>query len=70
MTVGECEAETPRPRSRVTISWFAKRLVLGILILVISIGGLAWLLHAAIDPVPATAPESLLDVMGRLASQF
>ncbi len=70
MTVGELGAEKPMQRSRVTVSWFFKRLVLGVSILLLSLGGLAWLTHAAIDPGPATVPESLLDVIGRLASQF
>jgi hypothetical protein len=70
MTVGELEAANPAQQSRVTAMWFFKRLVLGILILVVSLGGLAWLLHTAIDPATGPGPESLLDVMGRLAAQF
>ena len=70
MTVGELEAAKPEQQSGVTAVWFFKRLVVGVFILVISFGGLAWLTHAAIEPGTAPRPESLLDVMGRLATQF
>lgn len=49
--------------------WALKRAVLGIVILVVSIGCLAWLTHAAIDP---TLEETggLLPAIGRAAGNF
>jgi len=49
--------------------WVLKRAVLGIVILVVSIGSLAWLTHAAIDP---TLEETggLLPAIGRAAGNF
>jgi len=37
----------PRP---VTLKWFVKRTLVGIVILVVSVGGMAWLTYASIDP--------------------
>jgi len=36
--------------SRLTLAWALKRTLLGVAILIIFIGGMAWLMHAAIDP--------------------
>ncbi len=33
-----------------TIGWALKRALIGICILAVSVGGIAWLLHATIDP--------------------
>ena len=71
MAVGETEAQVDAPvqASPFNAAWFLKRLVLGTLILATSFGGLAWLTHAAIDPTSSNG-ENLLEVIGRLASQF
>jgi hypothetical protein len=37
----------PRP---VTLGWFLKRSLLGLAILLVAMGGLAWLTYASIDP--------------------
>ena len=68
MTVVELEASKPKQRSHITVLWFLKRLVLGIVILVVSLGGLAWLTHAAIEP--AIGPETLIEAIGRLATNL
>jgi len=34
----------------VTLGWFLKRMLVGIAILLIAMGGLAWLTYASIDP--------------------
>lgn len=34
----------------VTFGWFFKRALIGIAILMVAMGGLAWLTHASIDP--------------------
>ena len=34
----------------VTLGWFLKRALIGIFILIVSMGGLAWLTYASIDP--------------------
>lgn len=69
MTVGEYEPEGPRASPTYTAGWFLKRLLIGTVILVFSFGGLAWLTHAALDP-GAVEAESLIDAIGRLASNF
>jgi hypothetical protein len=68
MTVVDLEASKPKPGSHITVLWFLNRLVLGILILVVSLGGLAWLTHAAIES--ATGPETLIEAIGRLATNL
>lgn len=35
----------------VTLGWFLKRSLIGLAILMIAMGGLAWLTYASIDPV-------------------
>jgi hypothetical protein len=41
----------PVPPARdVTLGWFVKRSLLGIAILLVAMGGLAWLTYASIDP--------------------
>ncbi len=44
----------------VTLGWFLKRSLIGIAILLIAMGGLAWLTYASIDPDADgdTAPQS------------
>lgn len=40
------------------VAWFVKRTILAVAILCLSMGGIAWLLHASIDPTPeANAAE-------------
>ncbi len=34
----------------VTLGWFLKRMLVGVAILLIAMGGLAWLTYASIDP--------------------
>lgn len=53
----------------VTLGWFLKRTVIGIAILMVAMGGLAWLTHASIDPEqeasmtsPAEAPARLIPI--------
>jgi hypothetical protein len=38
------------PARHVTLGWFVKRSLLGIAILLVAMGGLAWLTYASIDP--------------------
>ncbi len=38
------------PRSDIGLAWFLKRTVMAVVILGVSIGGIAWLLHSSIDP--------------------
>ena len=45
-------------RSGIGVTWFLKRTILAVVILCVSIGGIAWLLHASIDPtLEANAAE-------------
>lgn len=37
------------PVASVSVGWFVRRTLIGIVILVIAVGGLAWLTHASID---------------------
>ncbi|MBU1211450.1 MAG: hypothetical protein KJ587_09280 [Alphaproteobacteria bacterium] len=69
MTVGEYEAEAPERSHVYTAGWFLKRLAIGIVILVLSIGGLAWLTHTAIDQ-SLIEGDTLLDTIGRLTVNF
>ena len=71
MSVGDTESVAAQSAaSHITPMWFLKRLILAVAILVVSFGGLAWLTHAAIDPGTPSGPESLLEVIGRLAANF
>ena len=38
------------PLRTVTVGWFLKRSLIGIAILMVAMGGLAWLTYASIDP--------------------
>lgn len=69
MTVGGLNQTPPGRNPRYSAVWFLRRLVLGMAILVLSIGGFAWLLHAAIDDGPVEG-NTLLDVISRLAGNF
>lgn len=68
-TVPEPAIQTRTGAERLGLLWALKRALLGIVILVISIGSLAWLTHAAIDP---NLDESggLLPTIGRAVGNF
>lgn len=69
MASGEFEPSADAQASQFNTGWFLKRLILGTAILVISFGSLAWLTHAAIDD-SAGSGETVIDAIGRLATQF
>lgn len=49
------------PRTEIGVGWFLKRTVAAVIILCVSIGGVAWLMHASIDPaLDANAAETRL----------
>jgi len=52
MTVGVEDAPSVQraPLRPVTIGWFVRRTLLGVAILMVAMGGLAWLTYASIDP--------------------
>ncbi len=58
--------------SRITVGWFLKRAIIGIAILVVSIGSMAWLTHASIDPSQELdqANESILQSIARAADKL
>lgn len=49
--------------------WALKRALLGTVILVVALGSLAWLTHAAIDP-SLEASDGLLPSIGRAVDKF
>ncbi len=63
LALDEVSTSNPPSSPRLTLRWALKRALLGISILVIGVGGLAWLTHAAIDQNSdanaATAPAAL-----------
>lgn len=69
MTAGEIGPGLPARNPRYTAAWFLRRLILGTFILVVSLGGLAWLTHAAIDQDQKQG-ETLLEVIGRLTTNL
>lgn len=50
----------------VTLGWFLKRTIVGIAILIVAMGGLAWLTYASIDPDQEAAVTAPADVPARL----
>lgn len=52
MSIGVDDASAVEGRlvRPVTIGWFLKRSLIGIAILMVAMGGLAWLTYASIDP--------------------
>jgi len=55
----------------VTVGWFLKRSLLAVVILIVAMGGLAWLTYASIDPTtdgdaPPTATQASPDSAPRL----
>lgn len=51
----------PAHRPVVSLAWFVKRMVLAIVILAVSFGGLAWLTYASIDPRLEAAQRTTID---------
>lgn len=52
------EIQTPPKQAEIGAIWFLKRAIMAVVILSVSIGGIAWLLHASIDPtLEANAAE-------------
>ncbi len=50
------------PRSDIGVAWFVRRAIAAVVIWCVSIGGVAWLLHASIDPtLDANAAETLIN---------
>lgn len=68
-TVPEPAIDIRSGAGRFGLLWALKRAVLGIVILVVSIGSLAWLTHAAIDP-KLEESGALLPSIGRAVSNF
>ncbi|MGE0023301.1 MAG: hypothetical protein AB7S70_06695 [Hyphomicrobium sp.] len=55
----------------VTVGWFLKRSLLAVVILIVAMGGLAWLTYASIDPntdidAPPTAAKAAPDSAPRV----
>jgi hypothetical protein len=53
----------PRP---ITVGWALKRAALGIAILVVAMGAVAWLTYASIEPEPGVASEPMAAKAGHL----
>ncbi len=68
----QASTQVADPASRITIGWFLKRAIIGIAILVVSIGSMAWLTHASIDPSQEIdeASETLLQSIARAADKL
>lgn len=66
-------AEASRPLNRrTTASWFIKRAIIGVVILTVSIGSMAVLLHAGIDPRldAINTNGTLLNTIVKMATRF
>lgn len=63
------QAEPGIAAAKFGLMWALKRALLGTAILVVALGGLAWLTHAAIDPSLEEA-EGLLPSIGRAVGNF
>lgn len=68
-SIPEQAAEAGFGAPKFGLVWALKRALLGVIILVISLGSLAWLTHAAIDPNLEEA-NGLLPTIGRVVSNF
>lgn len=57
---------------RYTLGWVLRRAALGLFILVVAMGGMAWLIHASIEISAEEAPvaDSILNSIARTASNF
>ncbi len=55
------DAAAVAPRSPFDRTWMMRRALIGMLILALGVGSLAWLTHASIDPAlePAAAPGEM-----------
>ena len=51
------ESRDVRGTTVVNLAWALKRALIGMLILVVAVGGAAWLLYATIEPESADASE-------------
>ena len=64
--VDGAQAVQGEPLRPVTLRWFLKRSLVGIAILVVAMGALAWLTYASIDPDldrdPTTPANAITDV--------
>ena len=69
MAVGENEPEATPGNQTYTARWFLKRMLIGMAILVLSFGSLAWLTHAARDP-GLVETESIIEMIGRSTANF
>ena len=50
ITTEHADAAATVPLRPITLGWALKRALLGIVILVVAMGGVAWLTYASIDP--------------------
>jgi len=53
---------------RLTVGWAVRRALLGILILFVSIGGMAWLLHTSIDTTAHAQGGHAEGLLGTIAN--
>ncbi|HRN89504.1 hypothetical protein [Hyphomicrobium sp.] len=60
MAIGADDAQPVQHDSLppVTLGWFLKRTLVGIAILMVAMGSLAWLTYASIDPALDTSPAT------------
>lgn len=68
-SIPEQAAEAGFGAPKFGLVWALKRALLGIIILVVSLGSLAWLTHAAIDPNFEEA-DGLIPTIGRVVGNF
>ncbi len=70
--VDHAAANVADSAAHITFGWFLKRAIIGIAILVVSIGGMAWLTHASIDPSQEldAANETILKSIARAADKL
>ena len=68
MAIGADDAQPVQHESLppVTLGWFLKRTVVGIAILLVAMGSLAWLTYASIDPDADTTVTAPADVPARI----
>ena len=50
----------------VTLGWFLRRTIVGIAILMVAMGGLAWLTYASIEPEEEAAATAPMQTRARL----
>lgn len=68
MAIGADDAQPAQQTSLppITAAWFLKRALVGIAILMVAMGGLAWLTYASIDPDADTAVGAPLELPARV----